>query len=136
MVATFGTETSKSAIQTACRGYRSEDYPDGIDVDTAKYLSSLIPVERGFVWSINDVINGNKDKGRKPVTTFIREIEKYPGLIDIILGIEGLIKSRGSHASGVILFDEDPYKVGAFMRAPSGDITTQYDLHDAEYTGQ
>ena len=49
-VATFGTETSKSAILTACRGYRSEDYPDGIDNDTAQYLSSLIPIERGFVW--------------------------------------------------------------------------------------
>ena len=39
MVATFGTETSKSAVQTACRGYRSDDFPDGIDVDTAQYLS-------------------------------------------------------------------------------------------------
>ena len=34
-VTTFGTETAKSAIQTACRGYRSEEYPDGIDSDTA-----------------------------------------------------------------------------------------------------
>ena len=35
LVATFGTEGTKSAILTACRGYRSEDYPDGIDVDEA-----------------------------------------------------------------------------------------------------
>ena len=34
-VATFGTEGTKSAVLTACRGYRSEDYPDGIDVDIA-----------------------------------------------------------------------------------------------------
>ena len=45
-VATFGTEGTKSAILTACRGYRSEDYPDGIDVDQAQYMSSLIPQER------------------------------------------------------------------------------------------
>ena len=51
-VATFGTEGTKSAIQTACRGYRHQDengkemYPDGIDVDVAQYLSSLIPQER------------------------------------------------------------------------------------------
>ena len=46
LIATYGTETTKSAIQTACRGYRSDEYPDGIDVDTAQYMSSLVPVER------------------------------------------------------------------------------------------
>ena len=45
-VGTFGTEGTKSAILTACRGYRSEDFPDGIDVDQAQYMSSLIPQER------------------------------------------------------------------------------------------
>lgn len=45
-VVTFGTEATKSAIQTACRGYRSEEYPNGIDVDIAQYMSSLIPQER------------------------------------------------------------------------------------------
>ena len=46
LIATFGTESTKSAILTACRGYRSEDYPDGIEVDDAQYMSSLIPQER------------------------------------------------------------------------------------------
>ena len=61
-VATFGTEGTKSAVLTACRGYRSEDFPDGIDVDQAQYMSSLIPQERGFLWPISDVINGNEEK--------------------------------------------------------------------------
>lgn len=135
LIATFGTETSKSAVLTACRGYRSEDCPDGIDVDTAQYLSSLVPVERGFVWDLNTVINGDKDKDRKPVQPFINEVNDYPGLLDIMLGVEGLISHRGSHASGVIFQDEDPYKFGCFMRTPSGEITTQYDLHDAEAAG-
>ena len=88
-VATFGTEGTKSAILTACRGYRSEDYPDGIDVDQAQYMSSLIPQERGFLWSIKDVVNGNEEKDRKPVAPFIREVNNYPGLLDIIMSIEG-----------------------------------------------
>lgn len=46
LVATFSTESSKGSILTSCRGYRSQEYPDGIDSDTAQYLSSLIPVER------------------------------------------------------------------------------------------
>ncbi len=79
-VATFGTEGTKSAILTACRGYRGpgagyiqsgvgissgewqETYQDGIDVDQAQYMSSLIPQERGFLWPIKDVIYGNEEK--------------------------------------------------------------------------
>ena len=134
-VATFGTEGTKSAILTACRGYRSEDYPDGIDVDLAQYMSSLIPQERGFLWSIDDVVYGNEEKDRKPVTTFIREVNNYPGLLDIIMSIEGLVNKRSSHASGVILYGEDPFDTAAFMRTPSGDLITCYDLHKAEAAG-
>lgn len=90
LVATYGTETTKSTILTAARGYRSEDFPDGIDNDTAQYLSSLIPSERGFLWELKDVINGNPEKDRKPVVLFLREVEKYPRLLEIMISIEGL----------------------------------------------
>ena len=135
LIATFGTEGTRSTILTACRGYRSEDYPDGIDVDTAQYLSSLIPSERGFLWSLNDVLYGNEDKGRKPIKMFINEVNMYPGLLDIMQGIEGLVNKRSSHASGVILFDEDPYEFGSFMRTPKGEVITAYDLHMCEACG-
>ena len=135
LIATFGTEGTKSAVLTACRGYRSEDFPDGIDVDTAQFLSSLIPSERGFLWPLKDVVYGNKDKDRKPITPFISEINLYPGLLDIAMAIEGLINKRSSHASGVILFDEDPYEFGCFMKTPKGEIITQWDLHKCEACG-
>ena len=135
LIATFGTEGTRSTILTACRGYRSEDFPDGIDVDTAQYLSSLIPSERGFLWSLNDVVNGNPDKNRKPNKIFINEVNQYPGLLNIMQGIEGLINKRSSHASGVILFDEDPYEFGSFMRTPKGEVITAYDLHMCEACG-
>ena len=135
LIATFGTEGTRSTILTACRGYRSEEYPDGIDVDTAQYMSSLIPQERGFLWPLKDVINGNPDKGRKPLKTFIHEVNLYPGLLDIMVAIEGLINKRSSHASGVILFDEDPYEFGCFMKTPKGEVITQYDLHMCEAAG-
>ena len=135
LIATYGTESTKSAILTACRGYRSEEYPNGIDSDQAQYLSSLIPSERGFVWPLEDVIYGNVEKERQPVLPFINEINNYPGLIDIMLGIQGLVKQRGSHASGVIFFDEDPYEFGAFMKTPGGDVITQFDLHMCESLG-
>lgn len=134
-VATFGTEGTKSAILTACRGYRSTDFPDGIDVDQAQYMSSLVPQERGFLWSINDVVYGNEEKDRKPVAPFIREVNNYPGLLSIIMSIEGLVNKRSSHASGVILYGNDPFETASFMRTPSGDLITCYDLHKAEAAG-
>ena len=134
-VATFGTEGTKSAILTACRGFRSEECPDGIDVDIAQYMSSLVPEERGFLWTISDMVKGNPDKGRAPVMSFIREVNNYPGLLNIITSIEGLVNKRSSHASGVILYDKDPYETAAFMRTPSGDLITCYDLHKAEAAG-
>ena len=145
LVATFGTEGTKSAILTACRGYIGPvpgDYSEGeegsnsgIDVDEAQYMASLIPEERGFLWPIHDVVFGNEAKGRRPVTTFVKEVEKYPGLLDIIIAIEGLVNKRSSHASGVIMFDDDPYEFGCFMKTPRGEIITQYDLHMCEAAG-
>jgi DNA polymerase-3 subunit alpha len=135
LIATFGTEGTKSTILTACRGYRSEDYPDGIDSDTAQYMASLIPSERGFLWTLSEVLYGDPDKDRKPIKTFINEVNQYPGLLDIMIAIEGLVNKRSSHASGVILFDEDPYEFGCFMRTPKGEIITQYDLHMCEAAG-
>ena len=135
-VCTFGTMTSKSAVQSACRGYRTEDFPDGIDTDIAKYMTSLIPQERGFVWSISDTVYGNAEKNRKPVLRFIDEVNKYPGLLEIILKIEGCISRRGTHASGVLFLEKDhEFDEGAIMRSPDGSLVTQYDLHMAEACG-
>ena len=134
-VCTYGTISTKAAVKVACRGYRSEEFPTGIDLDEAEYISSLIPSERGFLWNLADCFYGNKDKDRNPVKNFIQAVEKYPGLKDILLGIEGLITQRGIHASGVNFYDDDPYKTACFMKAKNGAIITQYSLHDAEYCG-
>ena len=61
---------TRSTILTACRGYKTEEYPDGIDVDVAQYLASLVPSERGFNWSLKDLIEVNEEKGRKPSKVF------------------------------------------------------------------
>lgn len=134
-VCTYGTEGTRSAIAAACRGYRSEFFPDGIDVDTAQYLSSLIPQERGFLWTIKDAIYGNEEKDRQPIQALKAELDKYPGLLEIIESIDGLVNKRGQHASGVILYNESPFETGAIMRSPNGDLTTQYSLHEAEELG-
>ncbi|WP_341323470.1 PHP domain-containing protein [Solibacillus sp. FSL H8-0523] len=127
-VCTYGTEGSKSAIQTACRGL-------GIDLDIGQYLSSLIPFERGENYSISDCLYGNAEKERKASREFIREIEKHPRLKETALKIEGLINKRSIHAGGVILTNEDYTKTNAMMRAPNQRKITQYNLDDTQALG-
>ena len=69
-MATFGTETSKAALQTACRGL-------GYEPELGTYLSSLIPIDRGFVRSLSQCYNGDEEKGYAPVTQFIAEMKKH-----------------------------------------------------------
>ena len=135
-VCTFSTMSSRAAILSACRGYRSEKFPDGIDNDESQYISSLVGSQRGFTYSISDMVNGNESKGIKPNKTFIAEVNKFSGLLDIIIKLEGTISNRSIHASGVIFNDPGhEFDQGAIMTAPDGTLITQWSLHDAEAAG-
>ena len=124
-VATFKTEKSKSAIQTACRGL-------GIDVDEASYISNLIQAERGMVYTLSQTYYGDEENGIAPNQTFISEVNKHPHLWEVAQRIEGLICGQGIHAGGVVFTDEDFTESSALMRAPDGTIITQFELHDLE----
>ena len=125
-VLTLGTEQSKSAIQTAARGL-------GIDVDIARYLSSMIEADRGKTRTLAQTFYGDPENGIKPNKQFVFEMtENYPELWEVAQKIEGLICRTGIHAGGVIFVDEPFTNSTALMRAPSGEIITQFDLHRAE----
>ena len=124
-VATFKTEKSKSAIQTAARGL-------GIDIDEAAYISNLIPVERGAVYTLKQTYYGDEENGIAPTQAFVNEINKYPQLWEVAQRIEGLICGTGIHAGGVVFTDEDFTESSALMRAPDGTVITQFELHDLE----
>lgn len=125
---TFKTEGSKSAVITAARGL-------GIDNDTAQYIANLIPITRGFTWSIHDCIYGNEEEERKPVIEFVNEIKKIPNLLETALNIEGLISGRSIHASAVYLFNDDFTEHNARMRAPNGVYITQFNMKDSDTQG-
>lgn len=127
-IATFGTEKSKSALLTSCRGLE-------IDNDTAEFIASLIPIERGFNWSLNDCYYGNEEKERRPIKKFIHEIDKHPRLKEVAFGIEGLVNKRSIHASGVYIFSTDFTDWNAMMRAPSGQPITQFNMNNSDYLG-
>ena len=125
-VLTLGTEQSKSAIQTAARGL-------GIDVDTARYLSSMIQADRGKTRTLAQTFYGDPENDIQPNRQFVFEMtHNYPELWEVAQKIEGLICRTGIHAGGVIFVDEPFTNSTALMRAPSGEIITQFDLHRAE----
>lgn len=124
-VATFTVISSKTAIERACRGL-------GISDDTAGYLKSLIPVNRGKVAKLKDCIYGNEKDGIKPITALVNEMKKYPNLIECALGISDVVVNRSIHAAGLTISNQ-PYTdyIGA-MRAPNGAMCTAYDLWCSE----
>ena len=124
-VATFGTEQSKSAIQTACRGL-------GLDVELGLYISSLIPADRGLTRTLSQCYYGDEEKDFKPIKQFVDEMNKNPQLWEVAQKIEGLINRSGIHAGGIIFVDEPFTESTALMRAPDGTICTAYELHNAE----
>lgn len=124
-VLTLSTEKSRSAILTACRGL-------GIETDIAQYISSLIRADRGTPRNLKTMYYGDPENDIAPVYEFKQEMDNYPELWDMAQKFEGLICGIGSHAGGVIITDKPFDESTALMRTNSGDLVTQFDLHDCE----
>lgn len=57
---------------------------------------------------------------------------KYQEVWKVATFISGLCCGVGSHAGGVIFYDEPITNSTALMRTSNGDVITQYDLHQLE----
>ena len=129
-VLTIRTEKSKSAILTAARGL-------GLDPDEGAYLASFIKSDRGQQRTLSQTYYGDEENDMAPDMKF-RELmdNKYPKLWEVARYIEGLCCGVGSHAGGVIFYDEPITNSTALMQTTNGDVVTQYDLHVDEEVGQ
>lgn len=103
-------------------------------MDEIGYLTSLIPVHRGFTWTLSECFYGN-EKDKKPVVELVNAVNKYEGLMENALKIEGLIKARSVHASGIYIFNDKYTEINAMMRASSGQPITQFDMGDSDRQG-
>lgn len=124
---TYGTLGAKSALQTAGRGLGLQD--------EAQTVSSLIPTERGFTWSLDDCYYGNEEKERKPIKEFINLVNQNQELWDVARLIEGVIVNRGVHAGGVFIVNDKFTNYGAKMMSKDGVPTSQWNLKDSEKMG-
>ena len=75
-------------MQTACRGL-------GYEPELGTYLSSMIPVDRGFVRSLSQCYYGDEEKDYKPIPQFVTEMNNRPDIWNVAKNIEGLISRRG-----------------------------------------
>lgn len=127
---TFKTLTSKSAVITACRGL-------GISDDEAHYLADLIPVERGALWSIEDCLHGDSDRGRKAVGAFKNALKEHDDvhLEKTILDLEHLITGRSIHASAQYVFSNGYLSQNSLMKAPNGTDITAFNMGDSDIMG-
>ena len=126
-VCTFGTEGTKSAIKTAGRGLK-------IDDDIISYITSMIPNERGFDWSLHDCYYGN-DEDRKPIAAFVTQMNENPKLWTLAQNIEGLVTRLGVHASGVVCVNGDFNEYNSVMKTSKEQLVSAYDLHTLERCG-
>lgn len=127
-IATFGTETSKAALQTAARGLE-------YDNDLGTYISSLVPIDRGKVRTLQQCYYGDEEKGFKPIPQFVNAMNQYEDIWKVAQKVEGNICRRGLHACGMLIVNEDFCEHNAIMKAPNGTLCSQFELHDSEYMG-
>ena len=93
----------------------------------------MIASDRGMLRTLDQTFYGDEENDFAPNKQFVYEMtENYPEVWQVAKKIEGLVCRLGEHAGGVIFVDEDFENSTALMRAPNGDIMTQFDLHDCE----
>ena len=125
-VQTISTAASKKALQIAARGL-------GYTAEEGVFLGSFIKAERGILFSLKQTFYGDEENGLTPDTEFVNLMTgQYKDVWEVAQRIEGLCVGTGQHAGGVILSKKDLVDSVALMKTKSGDITTQYDLHNSE----
>ena len=126
--ATFKTESLKSAIINSGRGL-------GYNNDEMQALASIVPEHRGQLYTLNECINGDDEKGLEPVPGFLDKFENYPGLLEAVRKIEGLPTNPSIHASALYVFNNGYLSQNSLMRAPNKTKITAFNMHDSDDLG-
>lgn len=127
-ISTLTREKTKSAILSVCRGM-------DIDNDVAQNIANLIPTDKSGMWTLRECIEGNEEQGKKPVKELVEEFEQYPGLLESIEAVEGLVSGRSVHASGIYIFKDGYLSQNAMMKTTGGQLVTQFNMQDSDYMG-
>lgn len=121
---TFTTEGTRSAVITGYKGI-------GLTMNDAQNALDILP--DGY--SLKDAFFGNEKNELNPHKEFIDEVNQHEGLQEVLLGIEGIVSGRGSHASGVFVMPDGYVNHFGAMKTSSGLTITQFEAKDVEAAG-
>jgi DNA polymerase III subunit alpha len=89
--------------------------------------------------TLEEIIKGDKEKGFLPHPELLKE-SKYAGFIEVARKLEGMVRTLGGHAAGVVISDNPVTEVlPVLTRSEEGKSTrksfTQFDMGDTETLG-
>jgi DNA polymerase-3 subunit alpha len=119
-IGTFGTLKAKAAVRDVCRAM-------GVDLKRADVIAKMVPDELNI--KLKDALNKSPElKGEYQKDPQIKEV------IDFAMAIEGLAKSAGTHAAGVVIGDKPLTEYVPLQKLPGKeDVLTQWT--DVEKAG-
>jgi len=120
-IGTFGTFGAKMALKDVGKVER-------ITAEAVVKMANLIPTLPGTTL---DMARGKVEE----LDTMIKDYDECSQLWDMARRIEGMAKSVGVHAAGVVMGDKPLTEYVPIMRARDGSIVTQWDMNDCEDAG-
>ncbi len=125
-IITFNRLTSKAVLKDVARVLN-------IPYGEADKMAKLIPVFRGKPTNLKTMISEET-----PAPEFkerYEKEEKFKGWVDMAMRIEGVNKSAGVHAAGVVIAPMPLDEIVPLQRSNEGAIITQYPMEDLESLG-
>jgi len=126
-IITFNRLTSRAVLRDVARVM---DVP----LQEADRMSKLIPVVRGKPAPLK-LLTDEKDTPSRDFFRSYHGNETYYDWIETAKTLEGLNKTFGVHAAGVVISSEPLHNVVPLSRGKGGEVITQYAMGDVEALG-
>ena len=135
-IAAFGTLAPKAAIQGVGRAI-------GVPLGQVRRVAGLIPETPGTTFKACFGIGKKGEKVESVSPDFlnfynqakINDDKESVELIDVSVRLEGVIRSIGKHAAGVVISPTRIAEFAPLMLDSDGNPITQYDKKDVEHAG-
>ena len=130
-VGAFGTEETKIVLRDVASAL-------GLPYQEIIALNKVIPSDAGQLWTLDECLYGNSDKGYEPIQEVIDYKNKdqlHQELFDAALKIRGVKKTKTIHAGGVVITPQPVEEMVPLFNGANDEKVTQYDKVDCEKAG-
>lgn len=120
-ICTFGTFQGKAIIKECLK------VMEGISEDDAKHVSDMIESRFGKVEEIGDAVTDNQQFGLWAAS--------HKAVVEVAQKLQGLIRNKSTHASGIILCNDDIRDVMPMELSPEKKPICGYNMDFAQMFG-